>query len=168
MPAASPEVADTVVNAGIGRYDGILGRSDAELQTMIRTNVEDTVWAVRAAVAEFPRHPGAGGDIVVVAAVTGLRGGADEAVYAATKVRSGRPVRRAGSRGPTRRNPGHHDLPLRRSHKVAICAGRAESDPGLEDYLRPEDIEHAITTVPRQPRRVRTTQWQLWSMGQSS
>jgi NADP-dependent 3-hydroxy acid dehydrogenase YdfG len=159
-----------VVNAGTGMYGGILDSSDAELQMMIRTNVEDTVCAVRAAFAEFRRHPGAGGDIVVVASVTGLRGEADEAVYAATKVRSGRPVRRAGSRGPTRRNPGHHDLPRRRSHRVRDrrARGRTESDPGLEDYLRPEDVADAITIVPRQPRRVRTTQWQLWSIGQSS
>jgi hypothetical protein len=106
-----------VVNAGIGMYGGILDRSDAELQTMMRTNVEGTVWAVRAAVAEFRRHPGAGGDVVVVASVAGLRGGADEAVYAATKFAqvglSG-----VGSRGPARRNPGHHDLPRRRSHRV--------------------------------------------------
>src|SRR3954447_22204583 len=49
-----------VVNAGIGMYGGILDRTDAELQTMVRTNVEGTVWAVRAAVAQFRRAPGAG------------------------------------------------------------------------------------------------------------
>jgi NADP-dependent 3-hydroxy acid dehydrogenase YdfG len=107
-----------VVNAGIGMYGGILDRSDAELQTMMRTNVEGTVWAVRAAVAEFRRHPGAGGDVVVVASVAGLRGGADETMYAATEFAqvglSGaldREVRPEGIRVT-------NDLPRRRSHRV--------------------------------------------------
>ncbi len=146
---------------------GILDRSDAELQAMMRTNGEGTVWVVRAAVAEFRRHPGAGGD-VVVASVAGLRGGADEAVYAAIKFAQvglggalDRGVRPEGIRVTTVCPAGVHT-------EFAIGAGRTEGDPGLEDYLRPEDVAHAITTVLRQPRRVRTTQWQLWSMGQSS
>jgi NADP-dependent 3-hydroxy acid dehydrogenase YdfG len=136
-----------VVNAGIGMYGGILDRSDADLQTMMRTNVE--------------------GDVVVVASVAGLRGGADEAVHAATKFAqvglSGaidREVRPEGSRVTTICPAGVHT-------DCAIGAGRTEGDPGLDDYLRPEDVADAITTVLRQPRRLRTTQWQLWSMGQS-
>ena len=51
MPAESRELTDTVVavtgaSSGIGMYGGILDRSDHDLQTMIRTNVEGTVWAV--------------------------------------------------------------------------------------------------------------------------
>jgi NADP-dependent 3-hydroxy acid dehydrogenase YdfG len=157
-----------VVNAGIGMYGGILDRTDAELQTMVRTNVEGTVWAVRAAVAQFRRAPGAGGDVVIVSSVAGLRGGADEAVYAATKFAqvglSGaldREVRPEGIRVTA-------ICPAGVLTEFAIGAGRTEGDPALEDYLRPEDVAHAIITVLRQPRRVRTTQWQLWSMGQSS
>jgi len=157
-----------VVSAGIGMYGGILDGSDAELQMMMRTNVEGTVWAVRAAVAEFRRHPGAGGDIVVVASVAGLRGGADEAVYAATKFAQvglagalDREVRPEEIRVTTICPAGVHT-------EFAMGAGRTEGDPGLDDYLRPEDVAHAITTVLSQPRRVRTTKWQLWSMGQSS
>src|SRR6185437_7830858 len=73
-----------VVNAGIGRYGGILDGTEDELRTMMRTNVEGTVWAVRASVAQFRRERN-GGDIVVISSVAGLRGGANEAVYAATK-----------------------------------------------------------------------------------
>jgi 3-oxoacyl-[acyl-carrier protein] reductase len=156
-----------VVNAGIGMYGGILDRSDAELQTMMRTNVEGTVWAVRAAVAEF-RRGGAGGDVVLVSSVAGLRGGADEAVYAATKFAQ---VGLAGALDREVRAEGIRVsaiCPAGVSTEFAIGAGRTEGDPALEDYLRPEDVAHAITTVLRQPRRVRTTQWQLWSMGQSS
>ena len=157
-----------VINAGIGMYGGILDRSDEDLQTMMRTNVEGTVWAARAAVAQFRRVPGAGGDVVIVSSVAGLRGGADEAVYAATKFAqiglSGaldREVRPEGIRVTAICPAGVHT-------EFAIGAGRTEGDPSLDDYLQPEDVAHAIATVLRQPRRVRTTQWQLWSMGQSS
>jgi hypothetical protein len=46
--------------------------------------------------------------------------------------------------------------------------GRTEDSPELADYLRPEDVAHAIVSVLRQPRRVRTTLWAMWSMGQQS
>ncbi len=157
-----------VVNAGIGMYGGILDRSDDDLQTMMRTNVEGTVWAVRAAVAQFRRVPAAGGDVVIVSSVAGLRGGDDEAVYAATKFAqvglSGaldREVRAEGIRVTA-------ICPAGVETGFAIGTGRTEGDPALADYLRPEDVAFAITTVLRQPRRLRTTQWQLWSMGQSS
>jgi len=50
---------------------------------MMRTNLEGTLWSARTAGRRF-RAAGAG-DIVIVASVAGLRGGADEAAYAATK-----------------------------------------------------------------------------------
>jgi NADP-dependent 3-hydroxy acid dehydrogenase YdfG len=157
-----------VINAGIGRYGGILDATDQDLTTMMRTNVEGTVWAVRAAVAQFRRVPDAGGDIVIVASVAGLRGGADEAVYAATKFAQvglagalDREVRPEGIRVTTICPAGVHT-------EFAIGAGRTEGDPALDDYLVPDDVAHTIAVVLQQPRRVRTTQWQLWSMRQSS
>jgi 3-oxoacyl-[acyl-carrier protein] reductase len=157
-----------VINAGIGMYGGILDASDEDLTTMMRTNLEGTVWAVRAAVAQFRRTPQTGGDIVIVSSVAGLRGGADEAVYAATKFAqvglSGaldREVRSEGIRVTAICPAGVHT-------EFAIGAGRTEGDPTLNDYLQPEDVAHTIAVVLQQPRRVRTTQWQLWSMGQSS
>lgn len=63
-----------IVNAGIGLYGGILDASDEELQAMMRTNIEGTVWAVRSAVRQF-RAQGEGGD-VIISSVAGLRGGA--------------------------------------------------------------------------------------------
>lgn len=33
-----------VVNAGVGAYGGILDATDDELKTMMRTNVESSVW----------------------------------------------------------------------------------------------------------------------------
>ena len=157
-----------VANAGIGRYGGILDATDEELQLMMRTNFEGTVWAVRAAVTQFRRVPDAGGDVVIVSSVAGLRGGADEAVYAATKFAQvglagslDREVRAEGVRVTAICPAGVHT-------EFAIGAGRTEGDPALDAYLLPEDVAHAIATVLQQPRRVRTTQWQMWSMGQGS
>lgn len=155
-----------VINAGIGMYGGVLDRSDDDLQTMMRTNIEGTVWAARAAVSAF-RKAGAG-DIVIVSSVAGLRGGEDEAVYAATKFAQ---VGFAGALDREVRTDGIRVTaicPAGVETEFAIGAGRTEGDPSLADYLRPEDVAHAIVTVLEQPRRVRTTQWQLWSMGQGS
>ncbi|MBA3523327.1 MAG: SDR family oxidoreductase [Geodermatophilaceae bacterium] len=157
-----------IANAGIGMYGGILDASDEDLRTMMRTNVEGTVWAVRAAVAQFRRTSSGAGDIVVVSSVAGLSGGADEAVYAATKFAQvglagalDREVRAEGIRVST-------ICPAGVETEFAIGAGRTAGDPAMADYLRPEDVAHAIVAVLQQPRRVRTTQWQMWSMGQGS
>jgi len=157
-----------VANAGIGMYGGILEATDDDLRRMMRTNFEGTVWAVRAAVAQFRRDAGSGGDVVIVSSVAGLRGGADEAVYAATKFAQvglagalDREVRAEGVRVTAICPAGVHT-------EFAIGAGRTEGDPALDEYLLPDDVAHAVVTVLQQPRRVRTTQWQLWSMGQGS
>ncbi len=157
-----------VANAGIGMYGGILDATDDDLRRMMRTNFEGTVWAVRAAVAQFRRDAGSGGDVVIVSSVAGLRGGADEAVYAATKFAQvglagalDREVRAEGVRVTAICPAGVHT-------EFAIGAGRTEGDPALDEYLLPEDVAHAVVTVLQQPRRVRTTQWQMWSMGQGS
>src|SRR4051812_38396644 len=73
-----------VANAGFGTYGGITDASDESLRKMLETNLDGTIWTIRAAVRQF-RAAGGGGDIVIVSSVAGLRGGADEAVYAATK-----------------------------------------------------------------------------------
>ena len=157
-----------VVNAGIGMYGGILANSDDDLRHIMRTNMEGTVWAVRAAVTQFRTMPNIGGDVVIVSSVAGLRGGDDEAVYAATKFAQvglagalDREVRIEGIRVTT-------ICPAGVNTEFAIGAGRTEGDQSLEDYLHPEAVAHAIYTVLEQPRRIRTTQWQLWSMRQGS
>ena len=157
-----------VVNAGIGMYGGLLDASDDDLRLMMRTNFEGTVWVARAAVAQFRREPNAGGDIVIISSVAGLRGGADEAVYAATKFAQ---IGLAGSLDREVRGEGIRVgaiCPAGVHTEFAIGAGRTEGDPGLDDYLVPEDVANAVITVLQQPRRVRTTQWHIWSMGQGS
>ncbi len=72
-----------VANAGVGAYGRIVDHSEADLVEMVETNFLGTVWGVRAAVEEMLRQ--SAGDIIVLASVAGLRGGGNEAVYAATK-----------------------------------------------------------------------------------
>jgi len=158
---------DSVVpNAGIGAYGGILDHDDAFVADMIDTNVAGTVWTVRAAVPFL--LSGGGGDIVIVSSVAGLRGGADEAVYAGSKAAQ---VGLAGSLDRELRERGIRVTaicPAGVHTEFAMGTGRTPDSPSLATYLRPEDVAFAIVTVLRQPRRVRTTLWSLWSMGQQS
>jgi 3-oxoacyl-[acyl-carrier protein] reductase len=155
-----------VANAGIGMYGGILDHTDDALRTMLDTNIAGTVWPIRAAV---PHMIEAGrGDIVIVASVAGFRGGADEAVYAATKFAQ---VGLAGSLDRELREKGIRVTtigPAGTATEFAMGTGRTEDMPELGYYLRPEDIAFAIRTVLEQPRRLRTQYWTLWSMGQGS
>ena len=159
---------DSVVpNAGIGVYGGIMEPTDEVLAEMMDTNFAGTVWTVRAAVPQMLSTTG-GGDIVIVASVAGLRGGGDEAVYAGTK------FAQVGLAGALDRELREHGVrvtaicPAGVETEFAIGAGRTAGDPSLAAYLRPEDVAFAIVTVLAQPRRVRTTLWSLWSMGQQS
>ena len=158
---------DTIVpNAGIGLYGGILDHDDEAVAAMMETNYAGTVWTVRAAVPALLEA--GGGDVVIVSSVAGLRGGEDEAVYAGTKFAQiglagalDRELRARGIRVTAICPAGVHT-------EFAMGTGRTEDSPELADYLRPEDVAHAIVSVLRQPRRVRTTLWAMWSMGQQS
>ncbi len=158
---------DTIVpNAGIGLYGGVVDHDDAAVAEMMETNFAGTVWSVRAAVPAL--EAAGGGDIVIVSSVAGLRGGADEAVYAGTKFAQ---IGLAGSLDRELRERGIRVTaicPAGVHTEFAMGTGRTEDSPELADYLRPEDVAHAIVTVLQQPRRVRTTLWAMWSMGQGS
>jgi NADP-dependent 3-hydroxy acid dehydrogenase YdfG len=155
-----------VANAGIGMYGGILDHTDEALTTMLDTNIAGTVWPIRAALPLMLEH--GRGDIVIVASVAGFRGGADEAVYAATKFAQ---VGLAGALDRELREKGIRVTtigPAGTATEFAIGAGRTQDMPELRTYLRPEDIAFAIRTVLEQPRRLRTQYWTMWSMAQSS
>lgn len=158
---------DSIVpNAGIGMYGGILDYPDDEIARMVDTNYTGTIWSVRAALPAMLES--GGGDVVIVASVAGLRGGADEAVYAGTKFAQ---VGLAGAMDRELREKGVRVTaicPAGVETEFALGAGRTAGDEELAAYLRPEDVAHAIVTVLQQPRRVRTTLWALWSMGQQS
>lgn len=159
---------DSIVpNAGIGMYGSILDHSDEEIERMIDTNYDGTVWTVRAGVPVMQRF-GSGGDIVIVSSVAGLRGGGDEAVYAGTKFAQ---VGLAGSLDRELREQGIRVTaicPAGVATEFALGTGRIEDDPRFADYLTADDVAHAIVTVLEQPRSVRTTLWAMWSMGQGS
>ena len=155
-----------VANAGIGMYGGILDHTDEALTTMLDTNIAGTVWPIRAALPHMLER--GRGDIVIVASVAGFRGGADEAVYTATKFAQ---VGLAGSLDRELREKGIRVTtigPAGTSTEFAMGAGRTEDTPELKTYLRPEDIAFAIRTVLEQPRRLRTQYWTIWSMAQGS
>ncbi|WP_052668690.1 SDR family oxidoreductase [Nitriliruptor alkaliphilus] len=172
-PAASAALVDTsferfgrldaiVVNAGIGKYGGIMDLEDDDLRDMVDTNVNGTIWPIRAAV---PRFLDAGaGDIVIVSSVAGLRGAGNEAVYAATK------FAQVGLAGALDRELREHDIrvsticPGGTATEFAMGAGRTPDMPGLADMLRPEDVATAIVTVLRQPRTMRTLVWSMRSI----
>jgi 3-oxoacyl-[acyl-carrier protein] reductase len=155
-----------VANAGLGAYGGILDHSDDELIEMVEANFLGTVWGVRAAIKEM--RTSGGGDIVVIASVAGLRGGGNEAVYAATKFAQvglagavDREVREEGIRITT-------ICPAAVATEFAIGRGRTEGDPWLNGVLDADDVAAAIVTVLSQPRRMRTQIWTLWSMVEGS
>jgi NADP-dependent 3-hydroxy acid dehydrogenase YdfG len=172
-PAASARLVETameryggldaiVVNAGIGMYGGIMDLADDELRDMVDTNVNGTIWPVRAAV---PRFLDAGvGDIVIVSSVAGLRGAGDEAVYAATK------FAQVGLAGALDRELREKNIrvtsicPGGTATEFAMGAGRTPDMPGLADMLRAEDVAAAIVTVLRQPKTMRTLLWSMRSI----
>lgn len=164
---------DTLVaNAGIGAYGGILDHSDDTLATMIDTNVSGTVWPIRAVVPELLRNGRgdggqAGGDIVIIASVAGLRGGGHEAVYAATK------FAQVGLAGALDRELAPAGVrvtsicPAATRTEFAMGYGRTPAMPELTDWLDADDVAAAVVTVLSQPRRVRTQLWTMWSMAEA-
>lgn len=159
-------VTGLVANAGIGAYGGILDWDDPTLQRLIDTNYGGTVWAIRAAVPHMIEA--GGGDIVILASVAGLRGGANEAVYAGTKFAQ---VGLAGSLDRELLSKGIRVTaicPAAVATEFAMGYGRTPDMPALSDFLLADDVAFAVTTVLRQPRRLRTTLWALWSNAYAS
>jgi NADP-dependent 3-hydroxy acid dehydrogenase YdfG len=155
-----------VANAGLGAYGGISDHPDEMVSRIIDTNFAGTVWAVRAALPGILAS--GGGDVVIVSSVAGLRGAANEAVYAGTKFAQ---VGLAGALDRELRPRGVRVTaicPAGVATEFAMGFGRTPDMPGLDDFLMPEDVAFAVTTVLKQPRRLRTTQWTLWSNAQSS
>lgn len=151
-----------IANAGIGVYGGIMDQNEEQVRAMVDTNLTGTVWSVRAAVPRL--REGGGGDIVIVASVAGLRGAANEAVYAATKHGQ---VGLAGSMDRELRPEGiavSLICPGGVATEFAMGTGREPGMPGLDDMLRPQDVADAIVTVLEQPRSMRTLLWSMRSM----
>jgi NADP-dependent 3-hydroxy acid dehydrogenase YdfG len=155
-----------IANAGVGHYGGITDTADEDIVSMIDVNYAGTIWTIRAAVPELRKNKG--GDIIIVSSVAGLRGGADEAVYAGTKHAQ---IGLAGSLDRELQPEGIRVsaiCPAGVQTEFAIGSGRTEGDPALESYLKAEDVAFQILTVLQQPRRLRTSLWAMWPMSHSS
>ncbi|MGO1539401.1 MAG: SDR family oxidoreductase [Leucobacter sp.] len=153
-----------IAAAGIGMYGDLLESSEDELSRMIDTNYTGTVWSVRSV---LPTMVDAGaGDIVVVSSVAGVSGGGNESVYAGTKAAQlvfaealDKEVRPKGLRVTS-------ICPAATATEFAIGAGRTEGDAWLDEVLRAEDVAAAIVFTLTQPRRFRTTRWDMWSQAE--
>ncbi|GAA2483017.1 SDR family oxidoreductase [Terrabacter carboxydivorans] len=160
-------VDSVVANAAVGFYGGVLDYSADEVALMVDVNVKGTVWLARAAVRQF-RAQGDGGDIVIIGSVAGLLiGGGKEAVYAATKgaqINLGyaldRELRSELIRTTT-------IAPAGVNTPFAAADGRfGGRDPSEGDFMEPDDIAQAVGYTLRQPRRMRTELWTMWSMSE--
>lgn len=165
-----------IASAGVGAYGSILDHSDDTLATMIDTNVSGTIWPIRAVVPVLVgsgradgrdgdgRAEPAGGDIVIIASVAGLRGGGHEAVYAATK------FAQIGLAGALDRELAPRGVrvtsicPAATSTEFAIGYGRTPAMPEMDGWLTADDVAGAVVTTLSQPRRMRTQMWTMWSM----
>lgn len=156
-----------VMCAGIGLFGGIADHAPAELSRMIRVNLDGTVWSVQSAVRQF-RVQGDGGDLVFVASIAGMGiGGGTEAVYAATK---GAQLNLAAAIDKELRGEGIRAsviAPAAVNTHFAAATGRfGEAPPEEGPFMQPADIASAIITVLRQPRRMRTAEWTMWSLAE--
>lgn len=157
-------VDSVIASAGIGAYGDFLSLSEQDIVETVTTNFTGTLWTLRAALP----HMTDGGDVIVVSSVAGVRGGANEAVYAGTKaaqlVFAGALDREYRERGVRVTSM----CPAGVSTRFALGRGRTEGDQALEDLLDPLDVGAAIVYTLTQPRRLRTTQWNMWSAAEGA
>ncbi len=158
-----------VANAGVGYFGGLLDVTPEQVVRMTTTNVLGTVWLARAALRQF-RAAQRPGDVVVVASVAGLGvGGAEEAVYAATKAAQvqlatslAREVRAEGVRVSV-------IAPAAVNTHFAAATGRfGDRAPEDGEFIDPADLGDAVVTILRQPRTIRTALWTVWSLAEPS
>lgn len=143
-----------VANAGVGIYGSILEHTEADVLSMLNTNIAGTIWPIRSALPAFVGQ--SYGDVVIVCSVAGRRSGKNEAVYAATKhaqmgLAQGldRDLHRQGIRIST-------ICPGGVVTEFAMGAGRSPDSPELVDMLTAEDVAAAVLSAVAQPRSVRT------------
>lgn len=165
--AAFGRVDSVIANAAVGFYGGVLDVTPDQVDLMIDVNVKGTVWLTRAAVARF-RAQGDGGDIVVLGSVAGLMiGGGAEAVYAATK---GAQINLATALDRELRSEGIRTTiiaPAGVNTPFAAADGRfGAGDPSDGPFMHTTDIASAILHTLRQPRRMRTELWTMWSLSE--
>ena len=152
-----------IANAGIGLYGGIMDYTNERLNEMMETNLQGTIWSVRAAVPFLKKN---GGDVLIICSISGYRSKRNQAVYAATKHAQ---VGLAIGLDDELREDGIRVsviAPAATDTNFAVGGGRELSDSVRSGYLQASDIAYAVETGLQQPRRMRTTLWQMISMSQ--
>ena len=165
--SAFGRVDSVIANAAVGFYGGVLDVSAEQVETMVDVNVKGTVWVARAAVRQF-RAQGGGGDLVIIGSVAGLMiGGGKEAVYAATK---GAQINLGTALDRELRSEGIRTTviaPAGVNTPFAAADGRfGDGDPADGPFMQPSDIGAAVVHALRQPRRMRTELWTMWSLAE--
>lgn len=158
------QIDSIIANAGIGLYGGIMDYTDERLNEMMQTNLQGTIWTVRAAVPHLKKNTG--GDIVIICSISGYRSKGNQAVYAATKhAQVGLAI---GLDDELREDNIRVTLiaPAATATNFAVGDGRTLNDDARSNYLKASDVAFAVETVLEQPRRMRTTLWQMLSMSQ--
>jgi 3-oxoacyl-[acyl-carrier protein] reductase len=162
------KVESIVCNAGIGFYGGLLDYDEDKVRMMAEVNFLGTVWLTRSALPEFRRRND-GGDIVIVASVAGMGvGGAKESVYAGTKAAQIQYAQSLQREVRTEKIRVTTIAPAAANTAFAAADGRfGAGKPEDADFLKPADIAGAIVATLKQPRRMRTSLWSIWSLAEN-
>jgi len=155
-----------VINAGVGFFGSFMDISQGATEEIIRTNILGSINLVKAAMPELLKN--AHSDIVFISSTAGSRGGANEAIYAATKhAQNGlagsldREYRKQGVRvsiiapGATRTSFG-------------IGNGREASGIDQKDFLNPNEVAETVAFTLSLPKNARIQYLSILPMSQQS
>lgn len=155
-----------VVNAGIGVFGSFLDTSQDKVEEIIRTNILGSIHLVRAAMPELIKNESS--DILFISSTAGSRGGANEAVYAATKhAQNGL----AGSLDREFRKQGVRIsiiAPGSTNTNFASGNGRQADGKGQEEFLNPSDVAETVAFTLSLPKNARIQYLSILPMSQQS
>ena len=159
-------INSVVVNAGVGFFGTFMDTPSELTEEIVRTNIMGSINLVKAPIPHLTRNKSS--NIIFVSSTAGSRGGANEAVYSASKhAQNGlagsldREYRKHGVRvtliapGATRTN-------------FAAGVGRDSDGTGQEDFLDPEDVAETVNFALSMPRSVRIQYLSILPMSQQS
>jgi 3-oxoacyl-[acyl-carrier protein] reductase len=155
-----------IVSAGVGYFGSFMDISEDLTHEIVQTNLMGSINLVKAALPHLTKNEYS--DVVFISSTAGSRGGANEAVYAATKhAQNGlagsldREFRKLGVRvsviapGATRTN-------------FASGTGRDASGDGQENYLDSIDVADAVAFALSLPKDSRIQYLSILPMSQQS
>jgi short-subunit dehydrogenase len=155
-----------ILSAGVGYFGSFLDISEDVTHEIVQTNILGSINLVKAALPHLTQN--AYSDVVFISSTAGSRGGADEAVYAATKhAQNGlagsldREFRKLGVRvsiiapGATRTN-------------FASGVGRDPNGDGQENYLDSNEVADAVAFALSLPENARVQYLSILPMSQQS